>query len=84
MFDLAAAPTPGGVCELTGAYIDSAQVLGRRTAEMHAALAKGGGGEAFAAEPWTNEDTARVVADAAAQLTRARALLDAAPPAVTP
>src|SRR6202040_2396954 len=33
VFDLASAPTPQAVCESSGAYIDSAQVLGRRTGE---------------------------------------------------
>jgi maltose alpha-D-glucosyltransferase/alpha-amylase len=81
MFDLAARPTPQGIFDLAGGYIDSAQLLGRRTAELHLALA-GGGDDAFAAEAWTHDDTARLVADAAGQIARARVLLDAAPPAV--
>jgi trehalose synthase-fused probable maltokinase len=84
MFDLAATPTPEGVCDLNGAYIDSAHVLGRRTAELHLALAADAADQAFAPEPWTREDTARLVADAAGQIARARALLDAAPAGVTP
>ncbi len=31
--------TPHAMCELAGAYIDSAQLLGRRTGELHVALA---------------------------------------------
>jgi maltose alpha-D-glucosyltransferase/alpha-amylase len=76
MFDLAAAPAPHAICDLTGAYIDSAQVLGRRTAELHLALAGDTAAEAFAPEPWTRDDIARVVADAAAQIERARGLLE--------
>ncbi len=75
-FDLAAAPTPRAICDLSGAYIDSAQVLGRRTAELHLALAGDTPTEAFAPEAWTKDDVARVVADAAAQMARARGLLE--------
>ncbi|HEX6465242.1 MAG TPA: maltose alpha-D-glucosyltransferase, partial [Vicinamibacterales bacterium] len=32
-------PTPPAMCDLAGAYFDSAQLLGRRTAELHLALA---------------------------------------------
>jgi maltose alpha-D-glucosyltransferase / alpha-amylase len=84
MFDLAAAPTPDGVCDLTGAYIDSANVLGRRTAELHLALAGDAGSEAFAPAAWTRDDTTRLVADAADQIAKALALLDAAPAGLTP
>src|SRR5258708_2624192 len=76
MFDPAAAPTPPAICDLTGPYIDSAQLLGRRTAELHLALAGDTTTEAFAPEPWTQDDIARVVADAAAQIARARGLLE--------
>jgi maltose alpha-D-glucosyltransferase / alpha-amylase len=84
LFDLAAAPTPQAVCDLTGAYIDSAQALGRRTGELHLALAGDRGVEAFKPEPWTREDTARISADALAQLRQARPLLDAAPKGLPP
>lgn len=42
--------------ELIGDFIHSAELLGRRTAEMHAALADFEGGEDFAPEPCTPED----------------------------
>jgi maltose alpha-D-glucosyltransferase/alpha-amylase len=75
VLDLATVPAPHAIGELTGAYIKSAQVLGRRTAELHLALAEDTTTEAFAPEPWTRADTARVSADAVAQVRRARALL---------
>ena len=80
LLDLAAEPAPAAICELAGAYIASAQLLGRRTAEFHLALASDTGTEGFAPDAWTGDDTARVSADATAQLDRARALL--ASPAV--
>lgn len=43
-------PTPGG--ELISAYLDSAQLLGKRTAELHLALARGKA-PAFAPEPFS-------------------------------
>jgi trehalose synthase-fused probable maltokinase len=79
VLDLASGPTPQGICDLTGAYIDSAQVLGRRTAELHLALAGDTTSEAFAPEPWTRDDTARLAADAAGQILHARVLLASAP-----
>jgi maltose alpha-D-glucosyltransferase/alpha-amylase len=60
-----------------GGYIDSARLLGRRTAELHLSLAADTTTGAFAPEPWTREDVARLVADAEAQIGVARALIDA-------
>jgi trehalose synthase-fused probable maltokinase len=60
-----------------GAYIDSARLLGRRTAELHLALAGDPTAEAFAPEPWTRDDVARLVADAEGQIAVARRLLEA-------
>ncbi|HUG54913.1 MAG TPA: maltose alpha-D-glucosyltransferase [Vicinamibacteria bacterium] len=45
-------PTPP-VGELIGAYLDSAGLLGRRTAELHRALVSDPGDPAFAPEPFT-------------------------------
>ncbi len=42
--------------ELLGEYVESADLLGRRTAEMHAALADAHGGPDFAPEPFTSAD----------------------------
>ncbi|MDQ5825199.1 MAG: putative maltokinase [Chloroflexota bacterium] len=44
---------PGPVREALGSYLDSARLLGRRTAEMHLALASSGDDPAFAPEPFT-------------------------------
>jgi maltose alpha-D-glucosyltransferase/alpha-amylase len=59
-----------------GAYIDSARLLGRRTAGLHLALADDATNAAFAPEPWTREDVARIVADAEGQIAVARGLLE--------
>jgi maltose alpha-D-glucosyltransferase/alpha-amylase len=61
-----------------GAYIKSAQTLGRRTAELHLALAGDTSSDAFAPEPWTRDDIAGVVADAAAQARQAGTLVESA------
>jgi len=77
LVELAGTPTPSIVCELAGSYIDSAQILGRRTAELHLALlSPDSTSDAFAPEPYTREDVARLVADAAGQAKVALALLD--------
>ena len=47
-----AEPVPGGVADAVGPYLDSAELLGRRTAELHQALAAGTE-PAFAPEPFT-------------------------------
>jgi trehalose synthase-fused probable maltokinase len=73
---LAALPTPPVICELAGAYIDSAQTLGRRTAELHVALASDSSSAAFAPAPFTREDVDRLVTDALAQTRRASSLLE--------
>jgi maltose alpha-D-glucosyltransferase/alpha-amylase len=59
-----------------GGYVDSARLLGRRTAELHLALAEDSTSAAFAPEAWTREDVARIVADAEEQIAVARALLE--------
>jgi maltose alpha-D-glucosyltransferase/alpha-amylase len=76
VLDLATASTPHAICDLTGAYIDSAHVLGRRTAELHLALASDTTTEAFAPEPWTRDDVERVRADALGQIRRARGVFE--------
>jgi maltose alpha-D-glucosyltransferase/alpha-amylase len=78
LFDLAGEPTPPVVSELTGAYIDSAVLLGRRTAELHLALSSDTRSEAFAPEPFTTDDVTRLLADATGQVRNAQALLNAA------
>jgi maltose alpha-D-glucosyltransferase / alpha-amylase len=50
---MAAKEIPEAVHGALGPYIDSAILLGRRTAELHVALAAGDGDEAFLTEPFT-------------------------------
>jgi maltose alpha-D-glucosyltransferase/alpha-amylase len=73
---LASRPTPHPMSELSGIYIDSAQQLGRRTAELHLALAAGSELPAFAPEPFTRQDVARVASEAIGQLQSVRSALD--------
>jgi maltose alpha-D-glucosyltransferase/alpha-amylase len=75
--ELAAAHTPSEMCELSGIYIDSAQQLGRRTAELHLALASDTSTPAVAPEPFTGDDLARVAAQAIGELQAVRDRLDA-------
>jgi len=72
---LSAVPAPAIIDDLTGAYVESAQLLGRRTAELHAALSSDTSSPVFSPEPFTREDVARVAADALSQVQRARDLM---------
>ena len=76
VLDLASEPAPHAVHELAGAYLDTAQTLGRRTAELHLALASDTSAASFAPEPFTREGVARVLAASLAQARRARGLLE--------
>jgi maltose alpha-D-glucosyltransferase / alpha-amylase len=73
---LAHVATPQVISDLAGAFIDSAQTLGRRTAELHVALASDSNGAAFAPAAFTHEDVDRLVSDAVAQTRRANAVLE--------
>lgn len=53
--------------ELLGPYLRRVQLLGRRTGELHLALASGSGDPAFTAEPFSAEDR-RSLADTMADL----------------
>ena len=53
------APVPDLAREHGGLYLDSAALLGRRTAEMHLALATPTDNPAFASEPFTADDLQR-------------------------
>ena len=48
LLELAATPTPRAMRELSGMYLEGAQQLGRRTAELHLALASDTAAPAFA------------------------------------
>ncbi len=65
-------------------YLRYAEILGRRTGEMHAAFAVETDDAAFAAEPMTSPDLDEAVADARAQAERAFAAMSRlpAPPAI--
>jgi trehalose synthase-fused probable maltokinase len=68
---LASAEAPKRVQDVMSGYLRTAETLGRRTAEMHSALASDSSDPAFAPEPFTREDLAAVSADAAAQAAKA-------------
>jgi maltose alpha-D-glucosyltransferase/alpha-amylase len=53
LMDLAEQETPAEVVKLIGPYLESVRVLGRRTAEMHAALAADSVDPAFSPQPFT-------------------------------
>ncbi|HTI36220.1 MAG TPA: maltose alpha-D-glucosyltransferase [Vicinamibacterales bacterium] len=85
-FDLIGTPIPGGMCDVAGAYFDSARVLGRRTAELHLALAQDSTSEAFVPQPFTRADIDALASGAAAEARHSLDLLernvDALAPAV--
>jgi maltose alpha-D-glucosyltransferase/alpha-amylase len=53
LLELARAGLPELVCQQLGTYAERARLLGRRTAELHLALADAGQDSAFAPEPFT-------------------------------
>jgi maltose alpha-D-glucosyltransferase/alpha-amylase len=65
--ELAKEPVPARMRELIGSYLDSAALLGRRTAEMHTALAGSAAGPEFAPEPFGPEDAKRLHQDLVGQ-----------------
>ena len=70
--DVIGVPFPEAIDAMAG-YAATAETLGRRTAEVHLALASDTGDPAFSPEPFTAEDLAAVRRSAAAQ---ARTALD--------
>jgi maltose alpha-D-glucosyltransferase/alpha-amylase len=75
---VAAEPEPQ-VSEVIGGYVETAERLGRRTAEMHLALASDASDPAFAPEPFTQEDYAAVLSSATAEAQKAFELLEKQP-----
>ncbi|HBI42653.1 MAG TPA: hypothetical protein DDY78_07320, partial [Planctomycetales bacterium] len=53
LVDLSEQDVPPQALELLGAYLETARLIARRTAEMHVALAAGVDDPAFAPEPFT-------------------------------
>jgi maltose alpha-D-glucosyltransferase/alpha-amylase len=74
--ELAEATPPPRIQDTLGSYLAPAQRLGRRTAEMHIALAADGTDAAFAPEPFTQDDVLALSADAVVQAERALETLD--------
>ena len=54
LFDLQGAEIPAHVHELIGTYLGSAQLLGKRTAELHVVLSSNSSDPQFAPEPFTD------------------------------
>jgi maltose alpha-D-glucosyltransferase/alpha-amylase len=75
--ELAMEPIPPAMCELSGLSIDGAQQLGRRTAELHLALASAASVPAFAPAAFTQDNVARLAAQASGRLASLRDALDA-------
>jgi maltose alpha-D-glucosyltransferase/alpha-amylase len=69
--ELARAEIPRLVQDVMGAYLRVAETLGRRTGEMHVALAGYASDPAFAPEPFVQADMAELTADATLQTQRA-------------
>jgi len=84
--DLAAEEPPAAVHKAAGAYLRAAATLGRRTAELHLALASVADDPAFAPEPVAPADLRALAVDIRAQVDKAlaalRANLDRLPEAV--
>jgi maltose alpha-D-glucosyltransferase/alpha-amylase len=75
--ELAAEPPPRRVQDVMSSYLQTAERLGARTAEMHLALASDATDPAFAPEPLAREDVAAFAADATAQAQKALDALQA-------
>jgi maltose alpha-D-glucosyltransferase/alpha-amylase len=75
LLELSGSSPPLGVLEAIGAYRRSAGVLGRRTAEMHKALAAGCDDVSFVPEPFTETDCDRLFRGAMTEAQSALALL---------
>ena len=61
------APLPPSIADPLRGYVATAETLGRRTAEVHLALASDASDEAFAPETFTKEDLANIGKSATAQ-----------------
>jgi maltose alpha-D-glucosyltransferase/alpha-amylase len=69
---------PASVRDAMSGYTATAQTLGRRTAEVHLALASDSRDPAFAPEPFTKNDLQALTADTAAEAHKALATLRSA------
>ena len=75
LLELAESDPPSPVRETIGSYLDSAATLGRRTAELHRALAADTQNPDFAPEPFTPKDAAALRDSVRAQAECALAAL---------
>jgi maltose alpha-D-glucosyltransferase/alpha-amylase len=73
---LAAAEVPAAVKDVMSSYLTTAETLGRRTGEMHLALASDASDPAFAPEPFDREDLQSIAADAGLQARSALQALE--------
>ncbi len=67
LLELTANPMPEYARMLLGGYVDSATLLGRRTAQMHAAFEDENAGPDFIPEPFTRQDGNRLYQDLLSQ-----------------
>jgi maltose alpha-D-glucosyltransferase/alpha-amylase len=65
--ELLAVTLPAGVRDAMGAYLSTAETLGRRTGEVHMALASDSSAAAFAPEQFTQDDLANLTKEATGQ-----------------
>ncbi|GEJ55408.1 1,4-alpha-glucan branching protein GlgB [Anaeromyxobacter diazotrophicus] len=84
LLELAAAGPPEWARELVGPYLDAAALLGRRTAELHLALAGARGHPGFEPAPFAPSDRAALREGVAALVRRNLGLLRARLPALPP
>ena len=84
LFDLASFAPPAAMADLAGGYLDSAQLLGRRTAELHLALSSETSVDGFAPAPFTRDQLDALIADAIGQTRFARERLDVRRATLTP
>ena len=73
--ELAASEPPADVAKAIGNYLDDAATLGRRTAEMHRALASDATDPAFAPAPLTAADLGELAGEIRDQVAKALAVL---------
>jgi maltose alpha-D-glucosyltransferase / alpha-amylase len=73
--DLIERKPPKPLVEVMAGYLETAALLGRRTAEMHLALAGDAANREFAPEVFDKSDLESIIADAAAQAQKALATL---------
>jgi maltose alpha-D-glucosyltransferase/alpha-amylase len=76
--ELLAAEVPLTIRDAMAGYLPTAETLGRRTGEVHLALAGDSSDAAFAPEPFTQDDLARLTTDAGVQAHRVLATLRSA------